>query len=122
MSTPPAALPPPFAYYGSKARLAPWIATLMGPHRVYVEPYAGSAAVLFARPTPAPYEVLNDLDGNVVTFFRTLRDQPDELIAALRLTPYSRAEFRAAHLDRDAAHCITHMFLSTPPPVGGYLS
>jgi DNA adenine methylase len=94
----PAALRPPFPYYGAKGRLAPWIASLLPKHRVYVEPFAGSAAVLFAK-APAPHEVIGDLDGNVVTFFRVLRDRPDELARACQLTPYSRAEFRAATMD-----------------------
>ncbi|MGW0012558.1 DNA adenine methylase [Streptomyces tendae] len=91
---------PPFPYYGAKARLAPWIVGHMPlEHRVYVEPFAGSAAVLFARPRPAAHEILNDLDGNVVTFFRALRDREQELVRALTLTPYSREEYRAADLE-----------------------
>lgn len=94
-----AATRPPFPYYGAKARIAPWIVGLMPrEHRVYVEPFAGSAAVLFARQRPAPHEVLNDLDGNVTTFFRVLRDREEALIRALTLTPYSRQEYRAAAL------------------------
>lgn len=89
---------PPFPYYGSKARLAPWITSLMPPHRTYVETHSGSAAILFAQ-RPAPVEVINDLDGNVIAFFRSLRDQPDELSRLLRLTPYGRAEYRAADLN-----------------------
>lgn len=93
---------PPFPYYGAKGRLAPWIVGLMPrEHRVYVEPFAGSAAVLFARPRPAAHEVLNDLDGNVTTFFRVLRDREQDLVRALTLTPYSREEYRAADLDVD---------------------
>ncbi|MFC8873194.1 DNA adenine methylase [Streptomyces ardesiacus] len=91
---------PPFPYYGAKGRLAPWIVGHMPrEHRVYVEPFAGSAAVLFARPRPAAHEILNDLDGNVVTFFRVLRDREQELVRALTLTPYSREEYRAADLE-----------------------
>lgn len=79
---------PPFPYYGAKARIAPWIVGLMPrEHRVYVEPFAGSAAVLFARQRPAAHEVLNDLDGNVTTFFRVLREREAELIRVLTLTP-----------------------------------
>jgi DNA adenine methylase len=93
---------PAFPYYGAKGRLAPWIVGLMPrEHRVYVEPFAGSAAVLFARPRPAAHEVLNDLDGNVTTFFRVLRDREQELVRALTLTPYSREEYRAADLDAE---------------------
>lgn len=88
----------PFPYYGSKGGLAPLIATMLPPHRVYVEPFAGSAAVLYAKP-PATVEVLNDLDGNVVAFFRVLRERPRELARVCRFTPYSRREYRAAALD-----------------------
>lgn len=88
---------PPFAYYGGKSRMAAMIAGLLPKHRVYVEPFAGSAAVLFAK-EPSAHEVLNDLDGNVVTFFRVLRDRPDELVTALQRTPYSREEYRLADL------------------------
>lgn len=89
---------PPFPYYGSKSRLSDWIISLLPEHRTYVETHCGSAAVLFAR-HPSPVEIINDLDGNVTTFFRALRDQPDQLADALRLTPYARAEYGAADLD-----------------------
>jgi len=60
-----------------------------------VEPYAGSAAVLLAKPRSGT-EILNDVDGGVVHFFAVLRDWPAELARACRLTPYSRAEYGAA--------------------------
>lgn len=88
---------PPFPYYGSKARLAPWIVSLLPSHRTYVEPFAGSAAALFAK-SPSNVEVVNDLDGNVVTFLRVLRDRHDDLLRVLRLTPYARAEYLVADL------------------------
>lgn len=89
---------PPVPYYGAKVRLAPWIVDLLPPHRTYVETHAGSAAVLFAK-APSVVEVINDTDGNVVTFFRVLRDREAELVRALTLTPYARAEYLAADLD-----------------------
>lgn len=88
-------LRPPFPYYGGKAHLAATIVDLLGAHRVYAEPYAGSAAVLLAKPT-ARHETINDLDGSVVAFYRTLRDRPGDLIRALELTPYARDEYAAA--------------------------
>ena len=92
---------PPFAMYGGKARLAPFIVSLMPKHLVYVEPFCGSAAVLFAKPYLKVgwyTEVINDLDGAIVNFFRVLqdRDKARELFRRLRYTPYSRAEYRRA--------------------------
>jgi len=86
---------PPFAYYGGKARLAPWIVSLMPPHQIYVEPCLGGGAVFFAK-SPTEHEILNDVDGSLVAFFRALRDQPDELIRLCEATPYARDELAAA--------------------------
>lgn len=94
MSAAPA-IKPVVPYHGGKGRLAHWIVGMMPAHRVYLEPFAGSAAVLLAKPQ-STHEILNDLDGNVVTFYRVLRERPDELARACRLTPYSRDEFNAA--------------------------
>src|SRR5690606_16389589 len=62
------------------------------PHHTYVEPFGGAANVLLNKP-PSPVEVYNDIDSNLVTIFRVLRDHPDELRRALELTPYSREEY-----------------------------
>lgn len=86
---------PPFAYFGGKSRMAERIAELLPPHDVYLEPFLGSGAVFFAK-EQSRHEILNDLNGDIVTFFRVLRDQPDELERACRLTPYSREEYDRA--------------------------
>ena len=62
---------PPFADFGGKPGMAGRIAALLLPHRVYLEPFAGSLAVLFAKP-PAPCEIVNNLDDAVVNLFRVL--------------------------------------------------
>lgn len=82
----------PFAYYGGKAGMAPTLIELMPEHRVYMEPFFGSGAVLFAKP-PARFEIVNDLNRNIVTFFEVLRTQPAELEEACLLTPHARVEF-----------------------------
>jgi DNA adenine methylase len=82
-------------YYGGKARLAPWIVAHLPPHACYVEPFGGAASVLL-RKAPAPCEVYNDLDGDVVGFFRVLRERPGELVEAIRRTPFARAEIDLA--------------------------
>lgn len=82
----------PLTYYGGKQRLAGQIVPLMPAHRVYLEPFAGGAAVLFAKPR-AEREVLNDLNGQIRRFWRAVRDEPEELARVIALTPYSRAEW-----------------------------
>lgn len=83
---------PALRYYGGKWKLAPWIISHFPPHKNYVEPCGGAASVLLQKPR-SPLETYNDLDGNVVNFFRVLRDQPNELIRKIRLTPWARAEY-----------------------------
>ena len=93
------ALMPPFAYYGGKTTLAPIIASLLPPHSHYVEPFAGSLAVLLAK-VPSSAETVNDLDGDLVAFWRVLRDRPDDLGRLVAHTPHARAELAvAANLD-----------------------
>jgi DNA adenine methylase len=89
---------PALRYYGGKWRLAPWIIEHFPMHSAvecYVEPYCGASSVLLCK-TASPIEVLNDLDGHVVNFFRVLRERTDDLIRAIRFTPFSRREYRRA--------------------------
>lgn len=89
---------PPFSYFGGKQGMATTIVDLLPDHDVYVEPFFGSGAVFFAK-EPSKYEVINDLDGSLVAFFRVLRDRPDDLVRACRLTPYSREEYELCRRD-----------------------
>lgn len=82
---------PPFTYFGGKTAIAGRIAALLPAHEHYVEPFAGSLAVLLAK-KPAPMETVNDLDGDLMNFWRVLRDQPGDLERVCALTPHSRAE------------------------------
>jgi len=84
-----------FGWYGGKFSHLDWLLPLLPTCHHYCEPFAGSAAVLLNRPA-SPVETYNDLDGEVVTFFRVLRDQSDELIRAISLTPFSREEYHLA--------------------------
>lgn len=88
-------LAPPIPYFGGKQRIASQIVATFAPHLHYVEPYAGSLSVLLAKP-PSKYETANDLDQHLVTFWRVLRDRPDDLHRAATLTPHSRAEMVAS--------------------------
>ena len=84
-----------FGWYGGKFSHLDWLLPLLSECHHYCEPFAGSAAVLLNRP-PAPIETYNDLDGEVVSFFRVLRTQKDRLVKAIALTPFSREEFALA--------------------------
>ncbi|MDO3110052.1 DNA adenine methylase [Mycobacteroides abscessus] len=90
--------PPPMAYFGGKTRLARRIADLLPQHGHYVEPFAGGLSVLLAK-KPSCMETVNDLDDRLMTFWRVLRDKPEQLARACALTPHSRAEYSTA---RDA--------------------
>jgi DNA adenine methylase len=82
----------PIGWYGGKAHLAARIANMLPIHHTYVEAFGGAGSVLFAKPR-VTLEVYNDIDSGLVTFFRCLRDQPEQLARLLRLTPYAREEF-----------------------------
>ena len=84
-----------FGWYGGKYSHLDWLLPHLPPAEQYCEPFGGSAAVLLNR-EPAPVETYNDLDGEVVNFFRVLRDSPQELSSSLILTPFARAELVAA--------------------------
>jgi DNA adenine methylase len=86
-----------FGWYGGKFSHLEWLLPLLPKCHHYCEPFSGSAAVLLNR-EPAPVETYNDIDGEVVNFFRVLRDCPDKLIRSIALTPFSREEYhRAIH-------------------------
>jgi DNA adenine methylase len=87
----------PLTYYGGKQRLAAQIVPLMPAHRVYFEPFAGGAAVLFAKPR-VERETLNDIDGRVMRFWRALRDRPEDPLAVAQR---ARARAVAARWSRD---------------------
>ena len=81
-----------FGWYGGKFSHLNWLSPLLPECHHYCEPFGGSAAVLINR-SPSPVETYNDMDGDVVNFFRVLRDEQDELIRKIALTPFSREEF-----------------------------
>ena len=87
---------PPIQYAGSKWRLAYWIIKRFPEHVSYIEPYCGGASVLF-RKKRSSLEIINDLDGAVVNFFDVLRSRTNDLLRAIQLTPYARAEVIRAH-------------------------
>lgn len=85
-------------YPGAKNRLAPWICDYIPEHEVYLEPFAGSLAVLFNKER-SHIETVNDLDGEITNFFCVVRDRGIELQQKIQLTPFSRIEYERAYDD-----------------------
>lgn len=84
-----------FPYFGGKFSHLDWLLPLLPPSYHYCEPFAGSGAVILNR-SPSQIETYNDLDGEIVNFFKVLRSQKEELIEQISLTPFSRKEFTQA--------------------------
>jgi DNA adenine methylase len=93
---------PAFLYHGSKWRLADWCMSYFPDHKTYTEAFGGGAGVML-RKRPVYAEVYNDLDGDLVNFFRVVRDPVLclQLIDQLAMTPYAREEFATAFVPCD---------------------
>jgi DNA adenine methylase len=100
---------PVMRFHGGKFRLAPWVLSLLPPHRTYVEGFGGAASVLLQKPRSRA-EIYNDLDFELVNIFRVLQDPrtAEDLRRLASLTPFARAEFWRAYEPPagpvDAAH------------------
>jgi len=84
-----------FGWYGGKFSHLDWLLPLLPESNNYCEPFAGSGAVLFNK-KPTLVETYNDLDGEVVNFFKVLRENKTDLLEKIALTPFSREEFALA--------------------------
>lgn len=87
--------PPLLSWYGGKAGAADWIVSLMPAHTAYLEPYAGSLAVLARKPR-SECETVNDYSGELVNLYQVMRDRGDDLAALIDATPYARQEWDLA--------------------------
>lgn len=87
----------PITYYGGKQRLAKIILEMIPPHKIYVEPFFGGGAVFFAK-EPSYLEVINDINDNIVTFYRVCQNEMQfrELSAKIKDTLFSEAIFLQA--------------------------
>ena len=71
----------PFPYFGGKSAVADLVWESFGDVKAYIEPFAGSLAVLLARPSFDPTkhtEIVNDKDGFISNVWRSLQFSPDE--------------------------------------------
>lgn len=90
-----------YLQYGGKSSLSKWIVSHFPEHRIYVEPFCGSCAVLIAK-QKSHIEVVNDLDYRLINMYKTLRAYPKELAALVWATPYSPENWREGKTSDDA--------------------
>ncbi len=87
----------PLSWYGGKYILSKEFVKFLPPNiTTYVEVFGGGGSLLFNK-SKSEFEVYNDLDSNLVNFFTVLRDNMEELVTAINLTPYSRQEFKTCY-------------------------
>ncbi|WP_438282316.1 DNA adenine methylase [Pseudomonas alabamensis] len=87
-------------WMGGKRRLADKLIPLFPPHECYVEAFAGGAALFFMRPQPAPVEVLNDLNGDLVTLYRVVQNHLEEFVRQFKWALSSRQIFEWQKMTR----------------------
>jgi len=94
---------PPLKWHGGKYYLAKKIIALMPKHLHYVEPYFGGGQVLFQKDPQGVSEVVNDIDGELMNFWRVLRDRSlfDGMMARLIATPFSQHCFEEALVNQE---------------------
>src|SRR5262245_1274202 len=76
------AMEAPFGWPGGKRNLRKTLLALIPQHKAYVEVFAGSAKLLFAK-EPSHWEIINDINGDLVNFFRVAKHRPGELAELL---------------------------------------
>ncbi len=86
----------PFPWFGGKSRVARDIWARFGDVANYVEPFAGSLAVLLARPHPPRTETVNDRDAHLANFWRAVKADPDG-VAFFADWPVNEVDLHARH-------------------------
>jgi len=82
----------PLAYIGGKSKLSANIIDMIPPHQAYCEVFAGAAWVFFRKPI-SKYEVINDLDSDMVVFYRVLQNHLEEFLRQFKWLLSSREWF-----------------------------
>lgn len=87
----------PISYYGGKQKLAATILKLIPTHTLYCEPFIGGAAIFFAK-EPSKVEVINDVNKELVNFYKTVQNDFVGLEKHIRITLHSRDLHRKANV------------------------
>lgn len=89
----------PISRMGGKSELKHWLVDRVPQHAVYVEPFMGSLQVLLAKRQRSKIEIVNDIDADMVSFFRFVQFAPRQLAKLINSTPTSEAIIRGFRLD-----------------------
>jgi DNA adenine methylase len=85
----------PMGYYGGKTQLLDRILPIIPPHKIYSESFFGGGAVYFAK-EPAKIEIINDVNRNVINFYKTAKRQFKALKSEIDVTLYSEEQYHEA--------------------------
>ncbi|QKJ68012.1 DNA adenine methylase [Deefgea piscis] len=85
---------PIIPWLGGKRRLADRLLPLFPPHDCYVEVFCGGGALYFLRPVPAPVEVINDINGDLVNLYRVVQHHLEEFVRQFKWALSSRQVFK----------------------------
>jgi len=98
----------PISYYGGKQMMLKDILPLIPEHRLYCEPFCGGAAVFWAK-EPSRIEVINDLNSEVINFYKVVQLQFDALWVLVQSTLHSRQEYADAKVISGYPHMFSEV-------------
>lgn len=91
----------PVTYYGGKQQMLQHILPKIPEHVTYVEPFFGGGAVFWGKP-PSRAEVVNDISHRLITFYKVLKYDLDELQTLIDETFHSRAQHRETDVEYES--------------------
>ena len=86
---------PPLTYYGGKQKMLKYIMPLIPAHAIYDEPFFGGGAVFFEK-QPSKVEFINDINGEVVNFYRVVKRDFERLQDEIDCTLHSEFQHNQA--------------------------
>lgn len=96
----------PISYYGGKQQMLGTILPMIPEHDTYIESFFGGGTVFWAK-KPAGEEVINDMNAQVVNFYRVLKNRFNELKKCIETSVHSRLEYKRAMVIYDVPHLFT---------------